>query len=306
MEQIETLVKYPKIHTLGSPENEGILNEVVVCQSKIDGANFRCRYISEENKLVFGSRSQMLENANPNEWKAMRSYLKAFELFKDGFIPGVIYFSESMQKHTISYQDIPDTIGYDVFDIERQEFYNWKAAKVAFERIGIPFINIHFEKNGRDVTIDELKQLIKNSPYRAEGDEGIVLKCYSKKNVFGRPLFAKIVDELFKEENKKAFKTVVPTATNNEFEVIDRYLTTARFEKAILQLKEQGNIIDMSLMPRLFKYLGDDILSENILYISGEWKALDFKTFYGLIARRCAGMLKEYLLKDAQNHPNPR
>ncbi len=305
MKQIEILVKYPKIHTLGSPENEGILNEVVVCQSKIDGANFRCRYIAEENKLVFGSRSQLLENANPNEWKAIRAYLKAFELFKDKFIPGVIYFSESMQKHTINYENIPDTIGYDVFDVERQEFYNWKAAKVAFEQIGIPFINIHFEKHGRDVTIDELNNFIKRSPYREAGDEGIVLKCYSKKNVFGRPLFAKIVDELFKEENKKAFKTIVPTTTNNEFEIIDRYLTEARFEKAILQLNEQGNVIDMSLMPKLFKYLGDDILSENILYISGEWKALDFKTFYGLIARRCAGMLKEHLLKDAQNNPNP-
>ena len=298
MEQ-EILVKYPKIHTLGSLENEGILNEVVVCQSKIDGANFRCRYIAEENRLVFGSRAQLLDNANMNEWKAIRSYLKAFELFKDKFIPGVVYFSESMQKHTINYENIPDTIGYDVFDVERQEFYNWKAAKAAFEQIGIPFINIHFEKHGRDVTIDELKDVIKKSPYRKEGDEGIVLKCYNKKNVFGRPLFAKIVDELFKEENKKAFKQVTPTTTNNEYEVIDRYLTEARFEKAITQLREQGNVVDMSLMPKLFKYLGDDILSENILYISGEWKALDFKTFYGLIARRCAGMLKECLLKDA-------
>lgn len=299
------LEKYPKIHTLGSPENTGILDEVVVCQSKIDGANFRCRYVLEEDRLIFGSRSQLLENANPNEWKAIRSYHKAFELFKDKFIPNVVYFSESMQKHTISYENIPDTIGYDVFDVERQEFYNWKAAKVAFEQIGIPFINIHFEKHGRDLTIDELKDLIKKSPYRKEGDEGIVLKCYNKKNVFGRPLFAKIVDELFKEENKKAFKQVTPTTTNNEYEVIDRYLTDARFQKAIIKLKEQGESIDMSLMPKLFKYLGDDILSENILYISGEWKALDFKTFYGLIARRCAGMLKEHLLKDAQNNPHP-
>lgn len=299
----ETLVKYPKIHALGSPENEGILNEVIVCQSKIDGANFRCCYIAEENKLVFGSRSQLLENANPNEWKAIRSYLQAFEKFKDKFIPNVIYFSESMQKHTISYENIPDTIGYDVFDVERQEFYNWKAAKVAFEQIGIPFIHVHFEKHGRDVTIDELKRLIKKSPYKESGDEGIVLKCYTKKNVFGRPLFAKIVDDLFKEENKKVFKQSIPTITNNEFEIIDRYLTDARFQKAIIQLKEHGESIDMSLIPKLFKYLGDDILSENILYISGEWKALDFKTFYNLIARRCAEMLKEHLLKDTQKIP---
>ena len=298
------LEKYPKIHTLGSQENEGILDEVVVCQSKIDGANFRCRYVAEEDKLIFGSRNRLLDNPNPNEWKAIRSYQKAFELFKDKFIPNVIYFSESMQTHTIRYDNIPDTIGYDIFDVERQEFYNWKAAKMAFENIGIPFIHIHFEKHGRDVTVDELKNLIKKSPYRAAGDEGIVLKCYNKKNVFGRPLWGKIVDELFKEDNKKAFKGTIPITPNNEFEVIERYLTDTRFQKAIRRLKEQGESIDMSLMPKLFKYVGDDILSENILYISGEWKALNFKTFYNLIARRCAELLKEYLLKDAKEHFN--
>jgi len=302
---METLLnKYPKIHTVGSPETSGIFNEVVVCQSKIDGANLRCRYIAEEDKLIFGSRNQMLDNPNPNEWKAIRSYRKAFELFKNKFIPNVVYFSESMQKHTISYENIPDTIGYDVFDVERQEFYNWKTAKVAFENIGIPFINVHFEKHGRDVTIDELKTLIKKSPYKDSGDEGIVLKCYNKKNIFGRPLWGKIVDELFKEDNKKVFKEIIPTSTNDDYEIIDRYLTEARFKKAILALKENGNVIDMSLIPKLFKYLGDDILSENILYISGEWKNLNFKTFYNLIARRCAEMLKEYLLNEAHNQPN--
>lgn len=292
------LIKYPKIYTLGSPENEGMLNNIVVCESKIDGANFRCRYLPEEDRLVFGSRNQTLVNPGPTSWKAVRSYQKAFELYKDKFIPGVIYYSESMQKHTLQYDNIPDTIGYDVYDIEREEFYNWKAAKAAFEQIGIPFINVHFEKPGSEVTVEELKQLIKTSPYRKEGDEGIVLKCYSKKNVFGRPLFAKIVDDLFKEENKKVFRGGLPIASNDEYEVIDRYLTDARFNKAIMHLKEQGEVIDMPLIPKLYKYIGDDILSENILYISGEWKSIDFKSFYNLIARRCASMLKKYLMEN--------
>ena len=124
----ELLVKYPKIFTLGSTETEGILNEIVVCESKIDGGNFRCRYLPEEDRLIFGSRNNiLLENTNPNNWKAIRSYKKAFELFKDKFIPDIIYYSESMQKHTFEYDNIPDTIGYDVFDIKRQEFYNWKG-----------------------------------------------------------------------------------------------------------------------------------------------------------------------------------
>jgi len=288
--------KYTKIHTLGNKENDGILDEVVVCQSKVDGANFRCQYDDVNDTLVFGSHNRVLEDANPERWKAMRSYLKAFELHKDGFIPNVIYFSESMQQHTIAYDGIPDTIGFDVYDIEREEYYHWEAAKEAFERIGIPFIHIHFEKHGRDITVGELKRLWKESPYRKEGDEGVVLKCYSKKNIFGRPLFAKLVDPLFMEENMKAFKTVVPNKSTNDTEIVDRYFTDARFTKAIHHFMNDGIDINMSLMPKLFKYIGDDILSENILYITGEWKSINFKTFYNLIARKCAITLKEYLL----------
>lgn len=292
------LVKYPKIHALGGPENDGILNEIVVCQSKIDGANFRCRYLPEESRLIYGSRSQILpDNVDENEWKAVRSFKKAFGMYRDKFIPNVIYFSESMQKHTIYYENISDTIGYDVFDVEREEFYDWRAAKVAFEQIGIPFVHVHFEKHGSLVGYDELKALIKLSPYRKEGDEGIVLKCYKKKNAFGRPLFAKMVDDIFKEDNRKVFKQGVPRTTNDESEIVDRYLNDVRFQKAINHFKEQGEVIDMSLMPKLFKYLGDDVLSENILWISGEWKGINFKTFYRFVAKRCALMLKGQLLR---------
>ena len=298
----EKLVKYPKIHALGNPENDGILNENVVVESKIDGANFRCRYLPEEDKLLFGSRSQELPyNAEFSNWIAIRAYKKAFENHKDKFIPNVIYFSESLQKHTISYDPgMPDTIGYDVFDIERNEFYHWKAAKSAFEQIGIPFINIHYEGLLKDISIEQLQSFIKNSPYRKEGDEGIVIKCYGKLNIYGRPLWAKIVDSLFKEQNKTVFKGLTPKIKTDTSDIIDQYFTESRFIKAIDRLRDNGNDINMSLMPKLFKYLSDDILSENILEIMRQYESINFKQFNNIIAKKCAIMLKEYLLKNAK------
>ncbi len=288
------MIEYPKIHTLGSVENKGILDEIVVCQSKIDGANFRCQV--EGDHLIYGSHHQLLINPSPEKWIAIRSYEKAFKEHPENFISGVMYCSESMQKHTIKYENMPDTIGYDVYDFERGEFYEWRAAKQAFEQIGIPFIHIHFEKPGKDITIEELKELMKaHSPYRKEGDEGVTLKCYKKKNVFGRPLFAKLVDDLFKEENRKVFKGQIPTVSNYEQELLDRYLTPARFNKAILKLE----VKDMSKIPVLFQYLADDILSENILDIIREKKILDFKIFSVLTAKRCVIMLKQYLASNS-------
>ena len=53
----------------------------------------------------------------------------------------------------------------------------------------------------------------------------------------------------------------------------------------------------MSLMPKLFKYLSDDILSENILEIMRQYESINFKQFNNIVAKKCAIMLKEYLLK---------
>ncbi len=294
------LVKYPKIHTLGSPETQGILDEIIVCESKVDGANFRARYIPEEERFIFGSRNNLLgDDTSPITWKAIGLFRKALTGYKDKIIPQVIYFAESMQKHTIKYEGIPDAIGYDVFDLERGEFYNWKGAKQAFEQIGIPFINVHFEKFGKDIKIEELKELIKKSPYREEGDEGIVLKCYKKKNIFGRTLFAKIVDDLFKEANKKEFGDTLRTVVTDELEVAETYMTEARMLKALNSYIDAGETISMSLMPKLYKYVMYDILNENISDIAEMGRTINFKLFRNIIANKTAKMLKAYLLNKA-------
>jgi len=293
------LMKYPKIHQLGTIENKGILDEIIVIESKIDGANFRCRYLPEEDKLIFGSRNnELLENTNENEWIAIRAYKKAFEKHKEAFIPNIIYFSESMQKHTISYENIPDTIGYDIFDLERNEFWDWKKAKRVFENIGIPFINIHYEGPGKEITVDKLKEFIKNSPYRKEGDEGVVIKCYGKLNKFGRPLFAKLVTDSFKEENKKVFNQGNPSEKqNNEDKILNTYFTINRFNKAINHFKEENIQIEISLMPKLYKYISEDIMSENILTIMNDYNNIDFKIFNHNVAKRTIQELKKYLLE---------
>ncbi len=291
--------KYPKIYPLGHEENRGILNEVIVCESKVDGANFRCQYLPNEDRLEFGSRRYILDqNTDPNEWIAIRAYKKAFEEYHDNFIPNVVYFSESMQQHTIKYENIPDTIGYDVYDLKRGEFYDWKAAKEAFESIGIPFIHVHFEKRADKVTTDDLMELIKQSPYRKEGDEGVVLKCYKKLNAFGRPLFAKYVDPIFKEENKKVFQQKTERVSIAETNIVDEYLVPARFNKAVLHFKDEGYKIEMKLVPQIYQYLYDDILSENILDISRRYDSIDFGILKKLIASQTAKYLKEYIVSQ--------
>ncbi len=300
----ESLVKYPKIFSLGEEENEGILTEIVVIQSKIDGANFRGRYISEKECFIYGSRSKLLpSDTNPNQWKAIQSYNLALKEYKDAIIPDVMYCSESLQKHTLHYENIPPTIGFDIFDLKKMTFYPWRLAKKAFEDIGIPFINVHVEKHGSKLTLEELNELIKKSPYRKEGDEGIVIKCYDRLNIFNCPLFAKIVTSDFKEKNKAVFGENGKSKKqpkDNEIKIADTYLTDARFNKAILRFIDDGESIDMGLMPKLYRYIMKDILSENIIEISDDYSNINFPMLTKIVASRCANMLKSYLLTKAK------
>ena len=303
----ESLIKFPKIYSIGDEETDGLLKEVVVVESKVDGGSFRCRYVPEQCKLIYGSRNNILpDDTNPNTWIAIRTYKKAFEDYRENFIPDVIYYSETMQKHTIAYDNVPDTLGYDIMDLNTMQFYPWRKAKEAFESIGIPFIHVHFEKHGKDITIEELTELIKQSPYREQGkpDEGIVIKCYNKLNKYNRVLWGKIVTKDFKEKNRAVFgENGKPKkqSKDNEIKIADTYLTDRRFEKAILYFKDEGESIGMELMPKLYRYLMKDILSEEILAISDEYNSIQFKELGKIIAGRAAQKLKSCLLTRAKS-----
>lgn len=298
------LVKYPKIFGLGSPENEGIMTKKITITSKIDGANARFLYDAETDSMQCGSRNNLLlPNTNENQWKFMKSVNIAFKEYKSNLIPGHVYFVESMQKHTLQYDNIPDAIGLDILNLDSMEFLHWSKSKSMFENIGIDFVYVHNECNGDEVTIDELMELIKHSIYRKSGgDEGLVLKAYGEKNKYNRDLFAKIVTDSFKEQNKAAFgESGQPKkqSKDNEIKIADTYLTPARFVKALQHFEDENEPIGMSLMPKLYKYLMNDILSEYIISISNDYNSINFPALTKIIAGRCAMQLKSYLLTKA-------
>ena len=297
-------VKYTKIRHLGDKETDGLLTEKgkVVIQSKIDGANFMF-WVDDDNLLHFGKRSSELflseaydrTKIKEHRWKAVPVVLKAFNENSEKFKKELLYYGESMQTHTIKYDnEMSGFIGFDVYSLETNEFLDWKIAKQEFENIGLPFINIHMEKEAKDISIDELKELITKSPYRNDGDEGVIIKRYDIKNIYGRPLFGKIVADDFKEKNRQKFVGIKNVSTD-EVEIVNIYATDARIEKIIYKLHDEGNDIAMPLMKQLFKSVTQDILEEEILNICKEQKSINFKTLEGLVANKCQKVLKNLM-----------
>ena len=167
--------KYIKIRALGTEETDGIFNGKVVVQEKVDGANFS--FFVEDNKLTFASRNMvMVDKKNSDNWKAMLPVTEAFNQHKDKFNPNYLYVGESTQRHTISYMDIPNFIGYDIWNEETESFLDWKEAKKEFESIGLSFIHVHFEREGSKITIGELRECIKNSTYKRRMPDICIIK----------------------------------------------------------------------------------------------------------------------------------
>lgn len=300
-------IKYTKIRHLGDKETLGLLTEKgkVVVQSKIDGANFMF-WVDNSGLLHFGKRSSELSlkesydrtKIKEHAWKAVPVVQEKFNECSERFKTTLLYYGESMQTHTLHYNDdMSGFIGFDVYSLETMEFLDWKIAKQEFENLGLPFINVHIEKEAKDISIDELNKLITKSPYRNDGDEGIVIKRYDMKNIYGRPLFGKIVLDDFKEKNRQKF-VGVKNVNTDEVAIVNLYGTEARIVKIIHKLHDDGYEIEMPLMKLLFKEVTKDILEEEILTIYEEQKSINFKTFEGLIANKCQKVLKDVILNE--------
>lgn len=284
--------KYIKIKALGTLETEGIFEGKVVIQSKVDGANF-CFFV-EDDKLMVASRNMvMIDKKNSGNWKAILPVTEAFNKYKDKFNPNYLYYSESMQKHTITYDEISDIVCYDILNIETGLFLDWKEAKKEFESIGLPFIHVHFERDSSKITVDEIKECIQHSPYKKDGDEGVVIKNYD------RQLFAKIVTDDFKEKNRAVFKGTnqPPKEGNSTIIIASTYSTDARIEKMIHKLVDEGHKLDMSMIPVLFNSVAEDIFEENAVEIYHTFDNIDFKHLRGIVAKKCVPVLKKVLLE---------
>ena len=298
---IKIFIKYPKIRILGDRSNEGILTSPgkIVITEKVDGGNFG--FYIEDNILHFCSHNQNLTDSEqiektgiPKNWKAIEPVMKSWENDPTQFDESFYYYGESLQKHTIKYNDdIPGFIGFDIFDMRYDEFISYEFIKPIFEKMGLEFINVICElETDKEITIDYLKSLYQKSAYKEGSAEGIVIKNYDKQ------LFAKIVDDKFKEQNRKVFGHGEIKKSTNEDKIVETYATSGRIEKIIHKLHDEGNEIEMPMMKILFNKVVEDILTEEIIEIYHTYSMIDFKLLNKLVSKKCAPILKDVIMNE--------
>ena len=124
--------------------------------------------------------------------------------------------------------------------------------------------------------------------------EGLVIKNYNRQNMYGRQIFAKIVNEDFKETNRAVFGKVKQD-TGDTSNLVKLFCNEARIKKKVLYLiNEEGFAMDRKLMKKLPILVCMDILKEEYGYLL-KIKTLHIHIFKQLVAKECLYYIDKHL-----------
>lgn len=302
------MIRYVDIERLGTDENEAIFSypdDELIITEKIDGGN--ASFFVQDGLIHMCSRNRDLvsdrdEKAFSKERKYLYSILNGKELN-----PDYVYYGEWGMKHTLSYESLPGFVGFDIrvktsMSETVGDFLTYDAMKREYDRLGIETVPLLDKITVRDFLKKKPEDYIIKSKFGVTLMEGIVIKNYNRKNVYGRQIFGKIVREAFKEQNKATFGNIKMVTNNDSVKLCDTYATHARIRKNILKLvNEGGHQVDNRLMQWLPVMVVEDIFKEETAAILKTYRNIDTRVLKDFVAKKCLitinDMLNENLAK---------
>jgi hypothetical protein len=152
--------------------------------------------------------------------------------------------------------------------------------------------------------IDFLKRIIETtqSYLGKELIEGVVIKNYNQTILLGGnvfPLFTKYVREQYKERHQVEWKTKSPKGALQEY--IKGFKSEARWQKAVIHLKEKGELENNPRdIGKLFKQVNLDIIEEESENIKNELYKKFVKDILRYATKGLAEWYKEKLLDNVK------
>lgn len=287
--------KYHDIVRLGHKSTVGMLNEGdnVVIQEKIDGANASFRLI--DGKVVAFSRNTQLDEHN-----TLRGFYDWVQQNIDptSLRPDFIYFGEFLVSHKVQYRD--DAMNqfylFDIFDTTTERYLPFGSVQSAAHFLGLNLIHVFY--NGPYIDFAHLQSFVGQSAYGNVG-EGVVVKNVDYIDRYGRQLFVKLVSESFAEQQKQKLPKDPNQPSSPEQKFVDTYVTSARVDKFLYKLVDEGvideqygmedmGVILKNLNPRIY----DDLIKEESDYLPDE---CDHKLLRKSIGRTLPNMVKQII-----------
>ncbi len=272
---------YPKIPHIDSIPLS-MFEGSIYLQEKIDGANgsFTLR---ADNTIQFTSHYRIIPDDEIKMFAAGMQYVRR-TVDVSAMKHGYIYYGEYGIKHTLSYENLPLFIGFDVYDTNTGRYLDAETAKLEFERIGLTFVPML-----RIIMCDEIKDVDSNVPsaYGPAQAEGLVIKSYD-----GRQQFAKLVNDEFKELNQAIFGSSNRRLGSDAERIIHRYVTDARVLKIIYRHTDEGEELHMRLMTILPEEVWDDVIDECAKELLTSSFIINMREIKKLVNRKCVEVLK--------------
>jgi hypothetical protein len=198
--------------------------------------------------------------------------------------PGWTYRGEVLAKpkhNALAYDRVPkgNVILYDV-NTGNQEYLSYEDKVKEADRLGLEVVPRLF--TGKLESVDSFRKFLDTvSVLGGQKIEGVVVKPTGY-NLFGEDkklLMGKFVSEAFKEVHRKAWGEANPSNKDIISLIIQTYTTPARWQKALLHLKEEGKIENS---PRDIGLLIREVPSD--------------------VFKECEDEMKEALWKHAKSH----
>jgi RNA ligase len=237
------LHSYPSIYNLDHAAVATLLSVPVYVEEKVDGSQISFG-ITTEGELMVRSKGSLLHVEAPE--KMFAAGVKSIKSLVPLLTPGWTYRGEYLTKpkhNTLAYSRTPahHIILFDVCPaLESYLPYEEKAAEAA--RIGIEVVPLLASGN---VTPEGLRVLLdRESVLGGQKIEGVVVKPIGY-SLFGedkKALLGKFVSEAFKEVHQGSWRESNPTNLDVIQSIIQSYRTPARWQKAVMHLREEGVI----------------------------------------------------------------
>lgn len=246
------LHSYPKVHALGHPFIDGILDGDVVVQEKYDGSQFSWTW-DEAGNLHTRSKGGIQYGGPENRTDPDGIFSAAVAFLRHQVDPnplrpvGAVYRGEVLAKpkhNTLAYSRIPlnGLILYDV-EVAPNRFLEAQYLPTCADQVGVEPARLFFTGAGADITLDYLKGLLEHeSTLGGVPVEGVVIKNYERFGRDGKILAGKYVSAAFKEKHKREWKGTNPSAQDIIDSLIASLNTPQRWEKAVQHLRDEGRL----------------------------------------------------------------
>jgi hypothetical protein len=232
---------YPTVFQIGHAMIKDLFSGPVVVEEKVDGSQFSFGLVDGE--LMCRSKGKQLILDAPEKMFA-RAVATVREL-APLLHPGWVYRGEYLQspKHnTLTYDRVParHIIGFDICP-GLEEYLTPAGKRAEFTRLGLECVPLLY-----DGVVDSLEMfnsfLERVSVLGGCKIEGVVVKNYALMTNEKKAAMGKYVSEGFKEIHSGEWRKSNPTQSDIVEQLVERYKTPARWQKAAQHLAEDGRL----------------------------------------------------------------